>query len=56
MKMTTRKGRKWMWKMNYCKKNRIPPGEVWAWELAEIRYLELMDKYDIPTNTPQEGE
>jgi len=26
---------KWRWKMDYCKKQGIPPAQTWAWEQAE---------------------
>ena len=26
---------KWIWKMDYCKKNFIPPAQKWAWIKAE---------------------
>ena len=26
---------KWIWKMEYCKKHRLPPAENWAWNKAE---------------------
>ena len=29
---------KWFWKMDYCKKRRIPPAQTWAWDEAEKAY------------------
>jgi len=29
---------KWIWKMDYCKKNYIPPAQKWAWDEAEKAY------------------
>ena len=34
---------KWIWKMDYCKQKRIPPGESWAWDLAEKAYLKMKE-------------
>lgn len=30
----------WSWRMDYCRKRRIPPGEVWAWEQAGTAFAE----------------
>ena len=32
---------KWMWMMNYCKKNNLPPAHGWAWDRARIAYEAL---------------
>lgn len=29
---------KWFWMMNYCKNNKIPPTQRWAWDKAEKEY------------------
>lgn len=29
---------KWMWKMHYCKKQRIPLAQKWAWDKSEEAY------------------
>lgn len=26
---------KWFWKMDYCKRNGLPPAQSWAWDKAE---------------------
>lgn len=31
---------KWHWKMNWCKTNGVAPASGWAWEKAEIAWLE----------------
>lgn len=36
--MTTKNTLKWSWKMDYCKKQEIPPAQKWAWDLAEKMY------------------
>ena len=30
--------RKWFWMMNYCKENRLPAAQEWAWNKAEIAW------------------
>lgn len=30
----------WLWKMEYCKKNGLPPAQSWAWKLANKAYAE----------------
>ena len=35
------KQEKWSWKMGYCKENKIPPAQKWAWEKAEEAQNEL---------------
>lgn len=37
---------KWMWKMDYCKANAIPPSEQWAWDKAETEYIFLKKDSD----------
>jgi len=32
--------KKWLWKMQYCKENRIPPAQSWAWSEAEEAYFQ----------------
>lgn len=32
----------WLWMMNYCQKQRIPPAQAWAWEQAKKAYEEMM--------------
>jgi len=34
---------KWFWMMDYCKKNRIPPAQKWAWDRAEEEYHKQHD-------------
>lgn len=29
---------KWIWMMDYCKKNGIPPAQQWAWDMASKAY------------------
>ena len=29
---------KWIWMMDYCKKNGIPPAQQWAWDRASKAY------------------
>jgi len=29
---------KWAWMMDYCKKQRIPPAQTWAWDEAKAAY------------------
>jgi len=29
---------KWLWMMEYCKKNVLPPAQKWAWDKAENEY------------------
>lgn len=31
----------WMWIMDYCRKKRIPPAQLWAWEEAKKAYTEM---------------
>lgn len=35
---------KWVFKMKYCQKHKIPPAQSWAWELAEKEYQEVKTK------------
>lgn len=37
----------WMWMMNYCQKQRIPPAQTWAWEEAKKAYEEMMKELKI---------
>jgi len=30
----------WMWKMEYCKNNNLPPAQNWAWDIAERAHQE----------------
>lgn len=32
------KSKKWAWMMDYCKKNRMPPAQEWAWTIAKKEY------------------
>lgn len=32
---------KWFWKMDYCKKNNLPPAQKWAWDKAENEFLTI---------------
>ena len=29
---------KWLWIMDYCKKNGLAPAQKWAWDLAELKW------------------
>ena len=29
---------KWVWKMDYCRNNGLPPAQKWAWDMAEEVY------------------
>ncbi len=29
---------KWTWKMDYCRRKRIPPAQQWAWSEAGEAY------------------
>lgn len=29
---------KWIWMMDFCKKNGIPPAQQWAWDRASKAY------------------
>jgi hypothetical protein len=40
MKMT----KIWHWKMDYCKKNGLPPSERWAWQRADEAYFKILKK------------
>lgn len=28
----------WLWMVNYCKDNDLPPAQSWAWERAKQAY------------------
>ena len=30
--------KKWIWMMDYCKRERLPPAQKWAWDEAERAY------------------
>ena len=30
---------KWLWKMDYCKKHRLPSAQNWAWDKAEEAWI-----------------
>jgi len=30
---------KWSWMMDYCKSQRIPPAQSWAWDKAKDAYV-----------------
>jgi hypothetical protein len=32
---------KWTWMIDYCKRNRIPPAQPWAWKEAEAAYNKM---------------
>ena len=36
----------WMWKMEYCKKNNLPPAQDWAWDIAGKAYQEQFGSKD----------
>jgi len=38
MKESIEREKKWRWKMEYCKKQHIPPAHSWAWDEAEKAY------------------
>jgi hypothetical protein len=38
------KGEIWIWKMTYCRKNRLPPAQSWAWTRADKAYTEHLEK------------
>jgi hypothetical protein len=33
------KDEQWLWMMNYCKDNRLPPAQSWAWKRAKEAYI-----------------
>ena len=35
--------RKWVWMMDYCKKNGMAPAQAWAWEQAGAAYSEALE-------------
>jgi hypothetical protein len=30
--------KQWIWMMNFCAKNSLPPAQNWAWEIAKIAW------------------
>lgn len=36
------KEKKWIWKMDYCREQRIPPAQKWAWDKAEEAYIKKL--------------
>ena len=34
---------KWLWMMDYCKKNHLPPAQSWAWNRAGEAYKKHME-------------
>jgi hypothetical protein len=41
---------KWCWKMDYCKKQGIPPAQTWAWEQAEKAFC-ITHNHHYPRNS-----
>ena len=35
---------KWVWKMEWCRRQGLPPAFVWVWEEAEKAYREYKRK------------
>ena len=35
---------KWFWKMDYCRRNGLPPAQEYAWNIAEHAYKESLMK------------
>jgi len=44
---------KWIWMMNYCKRNGLPPAQAWAWERAEAAF---MDEWEMDMQRREEAE
>jgi hypothetical protein len=40
---------KWMWKMDFCKKNQLAPAQKWAWDKAENAFRIEQGKNPIAT-------
>jgi len=40
---------KWIWMMDYCRRNNIPPAQPWAWRQAEKAF----NNNKAPTANPQ---
>lgn len=40
---------KWNWMMDYCKRCRIPPAEVWAWQRAEQAFIDRNKSQNLLT-------
>lgn len=34
----------WFWKMDYCKKNGLPPAQEWAWNIADKEWKKYLNK------------
>ena len=37
--------KKWFWKMEYCRKHRLPPAQAWAWDEAEKAFSEQFSEH-----------
>ena len=33
--------KKWLWKMDWCKKEHLPPAQKWVWDKAEEAYKNI---------------
>ena len=42
-KEITEHEKKWFWKMEYCRKHRLPPAQSWAWWEAEQAWKEYKE-------------
>lgn len=34
--------KKWLWKMDYCKMQKIPPAQAWAWNKSEVEFAKAL--------------
>ena len=44
----------WVWMMEYCKKQGIPPAQGWAWKKASDEYKEFLEKYNADKNETEQ--
>jgi len=35
---------RWIWKMDYCVRNNMPPAQEWAWNIADDEYNKQENK------------
>jgi len=34
---------RWIWMMEYCRSNNLPPAQHWAWEIAAKEYDKMKE-------------
>ena len=45
----------WSWMMDWCKRNKLHPGESWVWQAAEQAYADSTKEINSISDTSDNG-